>query len=214
MILALDSDLIEAAPGHLRHARHFAARRNPVRARMSRVYAAEPIPTLIGGAADHRFAAGPAEMHAIFAGLAAAFVDGASPDGAPPWLQTAIADLRTAGPHALIHGGPSLPAEAHALIHRINERLGARGTTFDLIEPVAHRWDDGAQSMAALIDDMQAGRVTTSADPGRQSGLCREGLPRRAGPRPVHPVDVAGTGRDGARRRLVRAGRALVRDVG
>ncbi len=44
VLLALDSDLISDAPGHLRHARDFASRRNPVRARMSRIYAAEPVP--------------------------------------------------------------------------------------------------------------------------------------------------------------------------
>ena len=31
VILALDSDLISGAPGHLRHARDFASRRNPAR---------------------------------------------------------------------------------------------------------------------------------------------------------------------------------------
>jgi molybdopterin-containing oxidoreductase family iron-sulfur binding subunit len=86
VILALDSDLISGAPGHLRHARDFAARRNPVRARMSRVYAAEPVPTLIGTAADHRFVAGPRAMAAALRGLAAAMLDGAAPGDAPDWL--------------------------------------------------------------------------------------------------------------------------------
>ena len=161
VILALDSDLIEGAPGYLRHARDFASRRNPVRARMSRVYAAEPVPTLIGGAADHRFVAGPDAMHAVLTGLAAALLDNAPPADAPPWLPAAIADLRAAGPHALIHAGPSLPADAHALVHRINERLGARGTTFDLLAPAAYRAEDEGASIAALIEDMRADRVTT-----------------------------------------------------
>ena len=161
IILALDSDLISAAPGHLRHARDFASRRNPVRARMSRVYAAEPVPTLIGTAADHRFIAGPREMHAAVTALAATILGGAAPADAPGWVAPVAADLHGAGARALVHAGPGLPAEAHALVHQINERLGARGTTFDLIEPVAYRPADGDADMAALMTDMNAGRVDT-----------------------------------------------------
>jgi Fe-S-cluster-containing dehydrogenase component len=160
VILALDSDVIDGAPGYLRHAREFASRRNPVRAKISRVYAAEPVPTLIGGAADHRFVAGPGEMHAVVTALAAELLDDAAPQG-PAWVNTAAADLRKAGSRALIHAGPSLPAEAHALIHRINEKLGARGSTFDLVQPAAYRAEDEGASMAALIEDMRAGQVTT-----------------------------------------------------
>jgi molybdopterin-containing oxidoreductase family iron-sulfur binding subunit len=158
VIVALDSDLLSAAPGHLRHARDFASRRNPVRAQMSRVYAAEPVPTLIGMAADHRFIAGPRELHAALTALAAALLDGALPTDAPSWIAPVVADLKAAGPRGFIHAGPDLPAEAHALVHQVNERIGARGTTFDLIEPVAYRTDDDA-GMAGLLDDMYAGRV-------------------------------------------------------
>ncbi len=183
VILALDSDLIDGAPGYLRHARDFASRRNPVRARMSRVYAAEPVPTLIGGAADHRFAAGPGDMHAVVTGLASALLDNAAvPAGAPPWLPAAIADLRAAGPHALIHAGPSLPADAQALVHRINEKLGGRGTTFDLVDAAAYRAEDEGASMATLIEDMQAGRVSTllilDCNPVYTAKGFREALPR------------------------------------
>ena len=159
VILALDSDLISGAPGHLRHARDFASRRNPVRGQMSRVYAAEPSPTLIGTASDHRFVAGPAAMRAAVAALAASVLDGATPAGAPPWLAAAIEDLKAAGPRALVHAGPDLPAEAHALVHLVNERLGARGTTFDLIDPVAAPSQPGDTGMDGLLDDMRAGRV-------------------------------------------------------
>ena len=60
IVLAIDSDLLSTGPGHLRYARDFASRRNPSRTQtMSRVYAIEPTPTLIGSVADHRFIAGP-----------------------------------------------------------------------------------------------------------------------------------------------------------
>ena len=161
VLLALDSDLISGAPGYLRHARDFASRRNPVRSRMSRVYAAEPSPTLIGGAADHRFIAGPGELHAVVTALAASVLGSAAPADAPAWLGPVLSDLHAAGPRALVHAGPYLPAEAQALVHQINHRLGGQGTTFDLIEPVAARPPGDATGMAALLDDMRAGRVDT-----------------------------------------------------
>ena len=157
IVLALESDLLSSAPGHLRHARDFASRRNPVRAAMSRVYAAEAVPTLIGGAADHRFIAGPGAMQAALTGLAATILSNAAPGDAPSWVAPVAADLQAAGSHGFVHAGPDLPPEAHALVHRINERLGGRGTTFDLIEPVAA----GEGDLAGLLADMAAGRVET-----------------------------------------------------
>ena len=58
-----------------------------------------------------------------------------------------------------MHVGPDQPAELHALALAMNEALGARGITFDLIEPVAHDPVDQAASLRALIAAMQAGQV-------------------------------------------------------
>ncbi|HYZ62773.1 MAG TPA: 4Fe-4S dicluster domain-containing protein, partial [Acetobacteraceae bacterium] len=155
VILALDSDLLSSAPGHVRYGRDFSKRRNPVRAAMSRVYAVEPTPTLIGSAADHRYTAGPALMHAVVTGLSAGVLDGAAPGDAPPWLGSVLSDLRAAQGRAFVHAGPDLPAEAHALVHAVNEALGGRGQTYDLIEPPLFP----AAPMDDLVADMQAGRV-------------------------------------------------------
>ncbi|HEX5326360.1 MAG TPA: TAT-variant-translocated molybdopterin oxidoreductase, partial [Acetobacteraceae bacterium] len=60
VVLGIDSDLIEGAPGWVRFARDFASRRNPTRTHsMSRVYAIDPAPTLLGSVADQHFVAGP-----------------------------------------------------------------------------------------------------------------------------------------------------------
>jgi MoCo/4Fe-4S cofactor protein with predicted Tat translocation signal len=160
ILLAIDSDLLSTAPGHLRHARDFAGRRNPSRTpAMSRVYAVEPTPTLTGSVADHRFVAGPDELHRIVAALATGILRNETGSSAPAWLASVIADLRAAQGRALVHIGPDQPAEMHALAHAINEALGGRGKTFSLIEPVAHEPTDQAASLRALIADMQAGRV-------------------------------------------------------
>lgn len=157
VVLALDSDLFSGAPGHVRFAHDLATRRNPVRnAAMPRVYAAEPTPTLIGVAADHRFIAGPRDLHRALLALAAAVLGHAAPADAPDWVAAVAADLAANRGRAFVHLGPDHPAEAHALVHAINEALGGRGATYELIQPVAV---PAAGSLADLVADMQAGRV-------------------------------------------------------
>jgi len=162
VIFAIDSDLLSSAPGHLRFARDFASRRNPSRTqKMSRLYAVEPTPTLIGSVADHRFIAGPKELHQVVAALAAAILQGAPISAAPDWVGKVAKDLTANQGRALVHIGPDQPAEMHALVHAINEKLGARGTTLDLVEPVAHKPVGQGASLSDLVSDMQAEKVTS-----------------------------------------------------
>ena len=161
IVVAIDSDLLSSAPGHLRFARDFASRRNPSRTpTMSRIYAIEPTPTLTGSVADHRFIAGPNELPLIIATLAGSILRNEHAASAPHWLAPLTADLKAARGRALVHVGPHQPAETHALALAMNEALGARGLTFDLIEPVVHEPVDQVGSLRALISAMQAGQVT------------------------------------------------------
>ncbi|MBV9250334.1 MAG: TAT-variant-translocated molybdopterin oxidoreductase [Acetobacteraceae bacterium] len=156
VILAIDSDLVSSAPGHVRFARDFASRRNPARdPNLSRVYAIEPAPTLTGVAADHRFIAGPADMPRVVQALADALLHGTQPEKEPDWVGAVVDDLRAHKGRAFVHAGPYQPPELHALVHAVNESLGGRGTTYDLIEPVAA----GTNSLHELVTDMQARRV-------------------------------------------------------
>ena len=162
VIFAIDSDLLSSAPGHLRFARDFASRRNPSRTqKMSRLYAVEPTPTLIGSVADHRFIAGPKELRQVVMELAAVILQSASDSAAPDWVSKVAKDLTANQGRALVHIGPDQPAEMHALVHAINEKLGARGATLDLIEPVAHRPVGEGAALSDLVSDMQAGKVTS-----------------------------------------------------
>ena len=69
---------LSTAPGHLRYTRDFASRRNPSRtAAMSRVYAIESTPTLLGSVADHRFIAGPAELRQRVGAIASGILENA-----------------------------------------------------------------------------------------------------------------------------------------
>ena len=165
VILGLDSDLLSGAPGWVRYARNFVSRRNPTRtAAMSRVYAAEASPTLLGSVADHRFIAGPAEMHLAVVALAETILKGS--DGPPPeaahWVRPVADDLMAHHGRAFIHAGPNLPAETHALVLAMNEALGGRGATYDLIEPVlAQPETPRADSIRELTQDLHAGKVST-----------------------------------------------------
>lgn len=165
VILAVGSDALSSAPGHLRYAREFASKRRvaETHGRMSRLYAIECTPTLAGSVADHRLVLPPEEIVRALASLAVALK--AAPEGFAPaasqWLAAVARDLTAHQGAALVHVGPELPAEAHVLGHAINEALGSRGRTVEMIEPVAA--DDTGQpgSLADLVRDMQAARVDT-----------------------------------------------------
>lgn len=156
VILALDSDLFDTTqPGHVRFAREFAKRRNPVRANMNRVYAVEASPTLIGAASDQRFAAAPETIRAVVAGLAAEFLGGAKPSSVPDWFGPVLADLKSKHGKAFIAAGPELPPQAHAVVHAVNEALGGRGQVYDLLPSPLFP----AGPLAQLQSEMEAGRV-------------------------------------------------------
>ncbi|MGJ0503368.1 MAG: TAT-variant-translocated molybdopterin oxidoreductase [Methylocystis sp.] len=160
VILAIDSDLLSAAPGHLRTAREFAARRNPTRAKMNRLYAIEATPSLTGAVADERFIAGPRESHRILLALSGALLGGPSVEG-PPWLERIVSDLTANRGRALIHLGPDHSPEAHALVFAMNEALGGRGATYALLESAMLASSDDSLSLGALAEDMRAGRVSS-----------------------------------------------------
>jgi Fe-S-cluster-containing dehydrogenase component len=156
VVLTLDADPIGHGPDQLRHARGFAARRVPRAEGFSRIYAVETAPTLTGAKADHRVVLHP--RHMLEAAIALANLFGAGlreavlPPDAAGVLAQAAADLKASGPAGLVLGGSSLTAEAHALLHWVNARLGA---PIDLIEPPRRE----PASLADLTRDLAAGTV-------------------------------------------------------
>jgi MoCo/4Fe-4S cofactor protein with predicted Tat translocation signal len=166
VILGIESDALSSATGHLRYARDFAARRraDQVKARMSRVYAIESTPTLLGAKADHRLVMRPQEIAAALRFIAASVQAGpaAWKNSEVPQtevLKALIGDLESHRGAALLHPGREQPAEIHALCHAINHALG--GQTARAIEPVEAKPIPNASSLATLVDDVQAGKVDT-----------------------------------------------------
>jgi molybdopterin-containing oxidoreductase family iron-sulfur binding subunit len=167
-IFGIESDLISAAPGSLAYARHFAAARRPSETggTMSRVYAIESTPTLVGAKADHRLAMGPDEIVAsmrYLAGLLGAGPEAWSQQDHPhaAWLKAAADDLSDHKGSALIHAGREQPAEVHILADAMNGALGGFGSTVKLIAPVESNAGSKRQSLSDLVTDMNSGKVDT-----------------------------------------------------
>jgi MoCo/4Fe-4S cofactor protein with predicted Tat translocation signal len=167
-IFGIDSDLISAVPGWLRYARQFAAARRPAETggKMSRVYAIESTPTLLGAKADHRLPLRPDEIERCVRYLAGAV--GAGPqewtaqDNLPlDWLKAAASDLSHNKGRALVHAGREQTADMHVLVDAINNALGAFGNTVQVIAPVEFGSGGKQQGIADLAQDMRGGKVDT-----------------------------------------------------
>ncbi|MGH8227107.1 MAG: hypothetical protein ACREU3_04245 [Steroidobacteraceae bacterium] len=85
VVLAVDGDFLDSAPGHLCFARDFAKRRRAVEngSRMSRLYALESTPTLAGAKADHRVQLTPAEIEPALNGAGCVPAPGQPAPGEP-----------------------------------------------------------------------------------------------------------------------------------
>jgi molybdopterin-containing oxidoreductase family iron-sulfur binding subunit len=170
VVLTLDADLFGAEGGqgaHLAHARAFTApRRLGADPAANRLYAMESTPTLTGAYADERLARAPHEIEAalwrIAGMLGAAPGAGSAADAATSRWEAAVAKaLRDAQGRALVVAGATLSPASRALVHLLNQRLGAQDGAVAWIEPVAPGAPSHADALAELAADMQAGRVDT-----------------------------------------------------
>lgn len=166
-ILSLEADFLDPGPDQVRYAKQFAkARKRGEQGRhdMVRLYALEACPTLTGAAADHRKSLRAAEIETVARHIAQRLGGSVeAPEKLPVsarWLDAAVEDLRQAGSTALVATGRRQPPAVHALVHWINDRLGAAGHTVTYREPVAAAARH-MESLRELARDMQAGQVDT-----------------------------------------------------
>ncbi|GAB4456560.1 MAG: hypothetical protein OHK0029_14740 [Armatimonadaceae bacterium] len=166
VILALDADFLSDLPGSIRYAREFADGRRVRKANpsMNRLYSIESAYTITGASADHRLPVKPSEVEQVAQALYAALTGGAAvaPASVPAaWLTALVNDLRAnLGAAVVIPGEQTSPA-AQALCHGINAALGAIGSTVVFTEPVEAEPQGQAAALAALVGEMNAGRVQT-----------------------------------------------------
>ena len=167
VLLTLDADPFGSGPASVAYARDFtAARRLGRDVGANRLYAMESTPTLTGAYADMRLARAPQAIEAalwrIAGRLGAAPEAGTAPSEADArWEAAVVKALRAAQGGALVIAGPTLSPASRALVHLLNQRLGADQGTLAYMEPVAGSAPNHAAALAELAADMHAGRVDT-----------------------------------------------------
>ncbi|SEM57392.1 prokaryotic molybdopterin-containing oxidoreductase family, iron-sulfur binding subunit [Sphingomonas gellani] len=160
VVLLLDSDPLGPGPDQIAHARGWSLRRR--RAPMHRMYAAEATPSISGTMADHRIAAGPADLAALCHALAAAMGGApariAMPDELARFAADAARDLLAAKGRALVMVGDRQPPSMHAFAAWANGLLRAPQQWIAPVDPdrSSHR-----DSLSGLAADMHAGRIDT-----------------------------------------------------
>jgi molybdopterin-containing oxidoreductase family iron-sulfur binding subunit len=175
VMLSLEGDFFQYGPASVRYARDFAEGRR-VRSReteMSRLYAAESSPTLMGAQADHRLPLPPRKLGALAREVArrlgASVPAGADGNTAPNWtareqhwIDSVASDLQGAGSEALVVAGSTQPPVMQALARAMNEALDAPGTTVEQVpSPEARPPTAGEENgLRALTDAMQRGDAT------------------------------------------------------
>jgi molybdopterin-containing oxidoreductase family iron-sulfur binding subunit len=164
VVLALDADLFGTMPGSLAHARVFTApRRLGAGVDANRLYVLEPTPTLTGAYADARLARAPHEIEAALMRIAARLGVGVDPGRAADpvldrWEATVAKALDGARGQALVVAGPNVSPAGRALAYALTVHLNG---PLAFIEPVERSPLDHGASIAALADDLRAGRIDT-----------------------------------------------------
>jgi MoCo/4Fe-4S cofactor protein with predicted Tat translocation signal len=186
-ILSLDADFLSGAPGTLRYARDFAARRRVTEGKheMSRLYVVETTPTTTGASADHRWSVRPSELEkvartlaaltlpaerALTSGLAQPLLGHEGPFGSnppdfasyqpvPKWMEALSKDLQAHRGSSIVIAGNEAPPAVHALAHAMNTALGNIGKTVSYTDPLEVNSVDQRESLRELVQDIDGGRV-------------------------------------------------------
>ena len=168
IIVSLDDDLVGSGPHQAVNARQWSARRRNFRkgTGQSRMFIAEPTPSITGAAAEERLIASHLRIPLLARGLAVRIgIDqGAQPafsEAEQHLLDEAAAALNAHHGRALIAVGTHYEAPLQALALLMNERIGSFDTTLSFTEPVIASPPEGARSFEVLVEDMAGGRVST-----------------------------------------------------
>ncbi|MBY0278368.1 TAT-variant-translocated molybdopterin oxidoreductase [Candidatus Binatia bacterium] len=165
VVVSLDADFLSSGGGHVRYARDFIGKRRLTGGSrdMNRLYVVEPTPSNTGVKADQRLALRasriPGVARALAAGIGISVAGADAKDAAAAWVAAAVADLKAHAGRSIVIAGDQQPAEVHAVAHAINAALGNVGKTVIYTEPVVARPEVQRDSLAALVKDMQAGKV-------------------------------------------------------
>ena len=168
VILSLGADFLACGPGHLKHARDFAARRRELAAGGPgvRLYVVESSASVTGANADHRRPTRASEMDAFVNALAGALggsgvAGGGSAFANDPFVTALVRDLSAHRGKSLVLAGETESPAAHALAHAMNAALNNWGETIFAIDPIEVKPGSQLTDLSQLVKDMNAGRVST-----------------------------------------------------
>jgi len=166
-VLSLDSDFMMFLPGNLRYSKEFIDRRRVEagQTEMNRLYVVESTPTITGSMADHRIPVRASQIEGIARAIAGQLgVDlggGGAPDAPIPELAAIARDLEAGRGTSIVIAGEEQPAIVHAIAHAINDALGNIGETVVYTDPVEANPVNQLEDLRTLVQDMDAGQVTT-----------------------------------------------------
>ena len=139
VIVSLDLDFLGVGPTQVPNSRGWAKNRTAEDGTMSRVFIAESMLSVTGAVADERIATKQASISTIasqiatkLVGLSLDSVEGDLPslsESEQSWIDEVIAALENMGSRALVVAGASQPPIVHYIAARINEHIGAVGST-------------------------------------------------------------------------------------
>ena len=159
-ILSLDCDFLSPIfPGYLRYSREFMARRRitETNRELNRLYVIETTPSNTGAIADHTWEVKPSEFENIAKTILGALNGPATTT--ITWIAPLILDLQQHKGASIVLAGDNQPPIIHALAHAMNSALGNVGKTVFYTDPLEVNSVDHRQSLAELVNDIDAGMV-------------------------------------------------------
>ncbi len=171
-IVTIDCDLFVEHPAALRYNRDFARSRRMHGSlglgKMNRLWTIESTYTNTGAMADHRL-----PVRSEFGLPIAMYLDRELGGGSVVnakiledarvrhYLEVLVGELKQNTGKAVVIAGRRQPPEVHALVARINEKIGAPGATLDYIEDPEPDRPSHLTSITTLARDMAANKVAT-----------------------------------------------------
>jgi molybdopterin-containing oxidoreductase family iron-sulfur binding subunit len=168
VVLCFDADFLHCGPASLRYTADFMARRrvrtsaaDAKQAEMNRLYVVETAVSNTGAKADHRLALRAQEIEAFARAVATKLGVPAGGDalGHDRWVAAVTGDLERRRGRCVVLAGDRQPTAVHLLAHALNHRLGNVGQTVLYTAPLQARPVDQTESLRALTEDMDQGRV-------------------------------------------------------
>ena len=171
-IVTIDCDIFVEHPAAMRYSRDFARSRRKDGSlgpgKMNRLWVAESVFSNTGAMADHRLPM-RSELGLPFAMALDASLSGGGLPGSEFLKETKVAqfisvlteELKANRGRAVVIAGRRQPKEVHALVAKINETIGAHGTTLDYVEDPEPARLSHLASIDKLAKDMVAGKVST-----------------------------------------------------